>query len=77
MEEDASEEQVAVEAGIEVGDAVGKRQERHNVLEKPGVIRVVVLDPRGGRGELADEFFIDQEALGERTEVGIAPCAGR
>ena len=71
VQEDARQQQVAVELGIEVGDPVGRRQERDDVLEQPAVVGVVVLDPRRGGGELADEVVVDQEALDQGAEVGV------
>ena len=72
VQEDAGQEQVTVDFGVEVGDPVGHVQERDDVLEQPSLIRVVVLDSRRGRRELADEFVVDQEALDQSAEVRVA-----
>ncbi len=72
VEEDARHQQVAVEVGVEVGDPVGDRQQRDDVLEQPGLVGVVVADAGRGRGELAEELVVDQEAVDEGAEVGVA-----
>ena len=72
VQEDARQEQVAVDFGVEVGDPVGHVQERDDVLEQPSLIRMVVLDSRRGRRELADEVIVDQEALDQGAEVRVA-----
>ena len=72
MKKDAGQEQVAIELRIKVGDAARHVQQVHDVLEQPALIRMVVLDARRRRRELADKLVVDQKALDERTEMGIA-----
>ena len=46
VEEDARQQEVAVELGVEVDDPVGDREDGDDVFEQPPVVGVVVLDPR-------------------------------
>ena len=49
VEEDAGQQQVAIELGVEVDDPVGDGQQGDDVLEQPAVVGVVVLDPGRAR----------------------------
>ena len=72
VQEDAGQQQVAVDLGIEVEDPVGDVEQGDDVLEQPALVGVVVLDARRRRGELADELVVDQEALDQGAEVRVA-----
>ena len=42
------------------------------MLEQSSLVGVVILDAGRRRGELADEFVVDQEALDQGAEVRVA-----
>ncbi len=48
VQEDAGQEQVAVDLGVEIDDPVGHVEQRHDVLDQPPLVGMVVLDPRRG-----------------------------
>jgi hypothetical protein len=71
VEEDAGEQQVAIQLGVEFRDPAGDVQEVDDVFDQTALVCVVVLDAGGCHREFSDEFIVDQKALGECSQVGI------
>jgi len=65
VQEDAHQEDVAVDVGINRRDAVRDLEHRDDMFEQPAEVRVVIADARRRPAQPGDEGVVDQEALDE------------
>ena len=75
VQEDAHQQQVAVQLGVERREAVGGVEQRDDVLQQAAEVGVVVADAGRRLAEGVDELLVHQEALGQAAQVRVAELA--
>ena len=69
MQEDAGPQQVEVDFGIQVLDAVGRLENVEHVLQQAAVIGVMRLDAGRRLHEVAHQVLVGQEALHQHPQM--------
>src|SRR5262249_10182862 len=71
-QEDAHQQQVAVDLGVQGQEAIGPFEHVDNVFEQSADIGMVVANARRGAAEVAQERLVHEEALGQGAQVRVA-----
>jgi hypothetical protein len=75
MEEEAHQEEVAVELRVQRRDAVGGIEQSDGVFQQPADVGVVDAHPGRGLAQPGRQVVVHQEALRQRAQVGAVELA--